>query len=290
MSELKSHRPTHDFLICIDSDGCAFDSMEIKHKECFIPNIIQYWKLQAISKYARQAAEFVNLYSKHRGINRFQALTMTFDLLGEWDVVKRRGVSVPAVPSLRRWIQEESRLGNPALEAYCKSHDDTEMHQALAWSKAVNRSVEEMVEGVPPFPYVRESLAKAAAKADLLVCSATPQEALIREWKEHGIDKHVFAIAGQEQGSKKEHIAAAGKGKYDPSRILMIGDAPGDMSAARANGACFFPIVPNREEESWERFHGEAMGRFFDGQYAGAYEAGLVAEFEASLPDTPPWK
>ena len=45
--------------------------MELKHKECFIPNTINYWGLQGVSKYAREAAEFVNLYSKSRGVNRF---------------------------------------------------------------------------------------------------------------------------------------------------------------------------------------------------------------------------
>ena len=49
--------PKHDFLVAIDSDGCVFDSMEIKHKECFIPNTIKYWNLQPVSKYARRAAE-----------------------------------------------------------------------------------------------------------------------------------------------------------------------------------------------------------------------------------------
>ena len=57
---LLDFNPRHTFLVGIDSDGCAFDTMEIKHKECFIPNIIQYWDLQPVSKYARQAAEFVN--------------------------------------------------------------------------------------------------------------------------------------------------------------------------------------------------------------------------------------
>ncbi len=38
--------PKHDFLVGIDSDGCAFDTMELKHKECFIPNIINYMELQ----------------------------------------------------------------------------------------------------------------------------------------------------------------------------------------------------------------------------------------------------
>mgnify|MGYP001014095918 FL=1 len=41
VAALKAHQPQHEFLIAIDSDGCAFDTMEIKHKECFIPNIIR---------------------------------------------------------------------------------------------------------------------------------------------------------------------------------------------------------------------------------------------------------
>ena len=71
--------PQHHFFVGIDSDGCAFDTMEIKHKECFAPNIIKYWNLQAVSKYAREAAEFVNLYSRFRGQNRFPALIMNLD-------------------------------------------------------------------------------------------------------------------------------------------------------------------------------------------------------------------
>ena len=41
-----------EYLVCIDSDGCAFDTMEIKHKECFCPAYINYFGLQAVSKYA----------------------------------------------------------------------------------------------------------------------------------------------------------------------------------------------------------------------------------------------
>ena len=77
--------PQHDFLVGIDSDGCAFDTMELKHKECFIPNTINYYNLQAVSKYAREAAEFVNLYSKSRGVNRFPALLETLDERGTLD-------------------------------------------------------------------------------------------------------------------------------------------------------------------------------------------------------------
>ena len=38
--------PHCPFLVGIDSDGCAFDTMELKHKECFIPVTINYWELQ----------------------------------------------------------------------------------------------------------------------------------------------------------------------------------------------------------------------------------------------------
>jgi phosphoglycolate phosphatase-like HAD superfamily hydrolase len=290
LERLKNHVATKKCFIAIDSDGCAFDTMEIKHKECFIPNIIKHWDLQAVSKYARAAAEFVNLYSKWRGINRFPALVMTFDLLSEWDKVIQRGVTMPEVPNLRRWIETESKLGNPALKAYCDTHDELDMQQALRWSKGVNDSVTDIVKGVPPFPYVRESLRKAVEVADVLVCSATPGEALVREWQEHEIDEYPFAIAGQELGKKNEHIAMCTEGRYEKSNMLMIGDAPGDMKAARANGALFYPINPGEEDASWKRFYDEALDRFIDGTYAGSYEAGLITEFDSYLPDTPPWK
>jgi phosphoglycolate phosphatase-like HAD superfamily hydrolase len=288
---LREHRPKFEFLICIDSDGCAFDTMELKHKECFIPNIIKHWNLQAVSKYAREAAEFVNLYSKWRGINRFPALVDAFDLLAERPEVLARGYVAPEIPNLRKWLETESKLGNPALEAYCADHDDPDMHQALAWSKAVNVTVADIVSsGLPPFPYFRESLEKAGQRADLMVCSATPVDALTEEWDGQDLSKHVFTIAGQEQGKKAEHIALASEGRYEKSNILMIGDAPGDRKAAEANGALFYPINPGHEDLSWKRFNEEAVDKFFDGSYAGDYEAKVIDEFEQYLPDTPPWK
>jgi len=290
-AELKNHRPKHEFLVCIDSDGCAFDSMEIKHKECFIPNIIKFWGLQPVSKYTRAAAEFINLYSKWRGVNRFPALIHTFDLLERWDAVKARGVEIPKAPNLRKWIETESKLGNPALESYVHNHPgEDDMALALSWSSGVNVMIADLVRGLQPFPLVRESLETANARADCFVCSGTPQATLQQEWRENDIERFVFTIAGQEQGKKSEHIEMASSGRYDSDKILMIGDAPGDMNAARANNAHFYPINPGGEEASWKRLYEEALPRFFDGSYGGAYEQEVVSEFEAMLPDTPPWE
>lgn len=287
---LAEMQPQHRFFVGIDSDGCAFDTMEIKHKEGFCPNTIKHWDLQPVSKYAREAVEFVNLYSKWRGINRWPALVMVFDLLRERPEVKARGVQVTQAAKLREFMASGKPLSNDGLKAYMAEHPDPELDKAMAWTKGVNATIADLVHGVPPFPYVRESLEALQEQADVVVVSATPGEALAREWEEHGIAKYARVIAGQELGTKKQHLAMAAKGKYPSDHILMIGDAPGDMEAARANGALFFPVNPGHEDASWERFSTEGLARVLAGTFAGAYEAALVAEFERLLPDTPPWK
>ncbi len=280
--------PKHKFLIGIDSDGCAFDTMELKHKECFIPQIINHYGLQGVSKYAREAAEFVNLYSKSRGINRFPALIETLEWLQKRPEVQARGVKITMPQGLVEWIKVETKLANPALAKAADSSGHPDLKQALAWSKEVNDAVEKIVRWVPPFPYLRESLEKLKDKADLLVVSATPTEALKREWEEHDLAKYVVAICGQEMGTKKELLGVSKK--YQPNHTLMIGDAPGDYKAAQGNSALFFPINPGAEEASWKRFHDEASDRFIAGTFAGEYQQQLLTEFDSYLPERPPWE
>jgi phosphoglycolate phosphatase-like HAD superfamily hydrolase len=279
--------PKYAYLVGIDSDGCAFDTMELKHKECFIPNIINYYELQGVSKYAREAAEFVNLYSKSRGLNRFPALIEALEWLQKRPEVKARGVEINIPESLHGWIKRETKLGNPALEKEVHKSGDRELALALKWSKAVNKSIENMVRHVPPFPYVRESLKKLCHQADVLVVSATPHEALKREWEEHDLTRHVALICGQEIGTKKEMLGAAQK--YPAGHTLMIGDALGDYQAAMANRALFFPINPGAEEASWKRFFEEGADRFLSGKFSDEYQSQLLAEFHAFLPERPPW-
>jgi phosphoglycolate phosphatase-like HAD superfamily hydrolase len=280
--------PKHDFLVGIDSDGCVFDSMELKHKECFIPAFINHYELQGVSKYAREAAEFVNLYSKSRGANRFPALIEQLDWLRRRPEVKARGIRVARPDGLIQWAAKESKLGNPALEKAVAGAGDLDLKQALAWSVAVNKAIADMVRGVPPFPLVRECLERFAGRADMLVCSQTPNAALEAEWAEHDLSKFVLAICGQEIGSKKESLAAAKQ--YPTNHTLMIGDAPGDHKAAAANNCLFFPINPGAEEASWRHLHDEGIRRFFDGTFAGEYQQQLLDEFDTFLPERPPWR
>ena len=276
-----------DFFIAIDSDGCVFDTMEIKHKECFCPATIKHFALQSVSKYAREVWEFVNLYSPKRGTNRFPALVAVLDLLRMRRKVIDRGAAVPTLPTLKHWIANEQKLGNPALEK--ASHKSDELRKVHDWSIEVNRRVANMVYGIPPFPMVRESLTRARQVADLIVSSGTPLGALHREWDEHALTPLVKRIAGQEDGTKTQHLTAAAANKYAPDRMLMIGDAPGDLKAAQNVQAFFYPIIPGQEDISWHKFHEEALDRFLSGRYAGAYQVSLIQDLNRALPSRPPW-
>jgi phosphoglycolate phosphatase-like HAD superfamily hydrolase len=202
--------------------------------------------------------------------------------------VKARGFAPPRSAGLTHWTQRESKLGHPALEKAIAETGDTDLRQAYDWSLAVNHSIAEMVRGVPPFPNVRECLQRFASEADMIVCSQTPQAALDAEWNEHDLAGFVHAICGQERGSKQQVLQEASQ-QYSADSTLMIGDAPGDQSAAAANHCLFFPINPGQEEASWRRLLDEGIGRFFSGTFAGDYQRQLIDEFERLLPDRPPW-
>ncbi len=280
----------HEVLICVDSDGSAFDTMEVKHKLCFIPETVRCWELEPIARYACSAWEFVNLYSRYRGTNRFPALVRTFDLLRQWPDARRGQAVIPDLESLRGWSAREPRLGSPALEAEAARTGDRILARTLAWSESVNRAVVERASDVPPFRFVRESLEAVHEWADIVVCSGAPNRALEHEWRTHGLAALAAGIAGQEMGSKAEQVGSVmAAGRYSPGKVLMVGDAPGDLDAARASGARFYPIEAGAEESSWEEFFRGAASRFRDGEYSDSEEAARILRFEQRLPETPWW-
>ena len=293
--KLEEFRPTKDYLVCIDSDGCVFDTMGIKQRECFTPWMIAYFGLQPVAQAARECKEFADLFSKTRGANRHITIKRILtELLPEHPLVKRRSFKVPQLPHYFAWVEDsKSVLSNDGLREAIENAPSEEARRefelVLAWSERVNWAIKEIVKGIPPFPGVREALERIRERADIVVVSQTPIEALEREWDEHEIYEYAALICGQEMGTKSQHIAATSN-HYSKDHVLMVGDAPGDLKAARDNGVLFYPVVPGEEEDSWKRFNEEALDRFFSGTYAGEYEWELIEEFEAALPERPPWE
>lgn len=289
---LLNMNPTKEFLVCVDSDGCVFDNMDLKHKECFCPATVNIWGLQSVSRYARESAEFVNLYSKTRGVNRFPALIRTLELLGARKEAQERGYVCPDLTPLKKWVAETVSLSAKGIQRYAEDHGGTMdpiLATAARWSAEVDENIERIVHDVAPLPGVKETLAKIAEFADIVIVSATPHEAIVREWGAQGLLDHITVVAGQELGTKQECIRKAMEGKYSADKVLMVGDAPGDHDAAVANGVLYYPIIPGQEIESWSLLRTEAVDKFRCNEYEGAYMMNLINNFDRVLKEKPEW-
>ena len=274
MSALDDYKRNHSFAVCVDSDGCAMDTMNIKHIRCFGPCMVAEWGLEARRDEILKRWNEINLYSGTRGINRFKGLAMA---LSE---INAQYTPIDGVGELQAWTDTAAELSNDAVGKEAARHPI--FGKALAWSQAVNRSIEALPrEEVKPFAGVKEALAAAHERADVIVVSSANPEAVRDEWRRFGLLEHVDLLCTQEMGSKAYCISRLKEKGY--GAILMCGDAPGDEAAAVQNGVLYFPILVNHEAESWKQFTEEALSRFLEGSYAGAYQEEQRRRFRDNL-------
>ena len=276
MSALDDFTRKQRFAVCVDSDGCAMDTMNIKHFRCFGPCMVEEWGLQRWEKPILDRWNVINLFSLTRGINRFKGLAMA---LGE---INAQYTPVDGIEALQAWADSAPELSNDAVEKEAFRHPI--FQKALAWSRAVNRSIEALPpEEVKPFEGVKEALAAAHTQADVVVVSSANPEAVRKEWQRFGLLDHVDLICTQEMGSKAYCIRRLAEKGYAPEEILMCGDAPGDEAAAAENRVLYFPILVRHEAESWMQFVSEALPRFLGGAYAGEYQEEQLRRFRDNL-------
>jgi phosphoglycolate phosphatase-like HAD superfamily hydrolase len=276
-----------DFLVGVDSDGCVFDTMVVKQHQHFHPLILSHWGLEPLRKEVCTMADYINLRSPLRGSNRFVALYKTFELVMQTRAFNASGIELPWVEPLGRWIALEPKLTHDQLEKAIES--EPELRSVLEWSIAVNRDISENMQPIPSFDGVGEALAVLRERADLVVVSLSPHHALQQEWGGAGFDRLVDRIAGLDLGSKPHQLELAiEQGGYELDRVLLMGDSPGDLKAARECGVCFFPTLPGKESESWRQFVEEEFERFLQGVYRGEVEQAHIADFENLLQDSPP--
>lgn len=265
------------FLVCIDSDGCAIDTMDAKHKLCFAPLMVEKWHMEAHRAEAEEIWNHISLYSMDRGINRFKGLEMTLK-----ECVKR-GFLQEDLTDFSSWLRETDVFSNGSLEKRAGREKSPILEKVLDWSITSNQAI----AALPPsqaFDGVKETLALMSGQAELAVVSSANREAVEAEWNRHGLLPFVKEVMAQDSGSKAACIARLMKeGGFDGDHVLMIGDAPGDQKAAERNGALFFPSIIRRETKSWKRLREEGFDRFVAGTYRGAYADGLAEEFLEAL-------
>lgn len=281
MKTLESFVKKQDYLLCVDSDGCAMDTMDVKHIECFGPCMIELYGLREHREEVQKVWNEVNLYRLTRGINRFPALVLVLKTLEERNICK---IEKP-YDALASWTENTNELSARSLEAEIEKGGEgaEQLKVALSWSLAVNRAIAALPETHGAYPGVEEALSAVSHSADIAVVSSANGGALEAEWTRTGLVEHIDALLGQEYGSKAHCIEKLAERGYDKNKIIMVGDAPGDLRAAEKNGVLFYPILVGKEEFSWKRLQDEAFPKFLDGSFEGEYQRALIDEFYANL-------
>lgn len=261
MKELEHFVRRKDFLICVDSDGCAMDTMNVKHDRCFGPCMVKEWALEPWADCVLKRWNEINLYSVTRGVNRFLGLAQALQ------EINAAYCTIPGLEELIQWTNSAKELSNDTLRQACAGATGPCMAKALAWSEHVNRQIDALpAEDKKAFPGVADGLGAAHRLADIAVVSSANWEAVEEEWNRCGILGSVDVLCCQDTGNKAHCIGELMKLGYRPDRALMVGDAPGDQKAAQKNGVLFYPILVRKEAESWRVFP-EIVQAFVQGQY-----------------------
>ena len=267
-----------DFLICIDSDGCAIDTMDIKHIKCFGPCMITEWNLEKWRKTILDSWNEVNLYTLTRGINRFKGLAVALTEIND------KYIKIEGLDEFLKWTEETLELSNESLEAELEKTNNICIKSALEWSKAVNKSIDLLSDDEKcPFEGVKEAIIAAKKIADIAIVSSANEKAVLDEWSHNGLLENVDIVLTQNIGSKAYCISKLIEKGYDRTKVLMVGDALGDLKAAESNEVLYYPIMVKKEKDSWERFTKEALEKFIGDLYIGEYQEKVINEFRLNL-------
>lgn len=281
MSIFDDFKKKHDYLVCVDSDGCVMDTMNCKHFHCFGPCMVKEWELENWQDEILNRWNVINLFSMTRGINRFKGLAMALkEIDGKYTEIK-------GVDALLSWTETAPALSNDGV---CKAIDTAKTEdeklifkKALAWSKAVNIAIVNLDESLKiPFEFALEGLDEAHKFADVAIVSSANRDAVEEEWEKFGLLKHTDICLAQDVGSKAACIEKMLEFGYDRSKVLMVGDALGDSDAAKKNGVYYYPILVNHEKQSWDELISTGFKKLVEGDYSD-YAAQKEKEFLANL-------
>lgn len=271
-------KKSKDYLICVDSDGCAMDTMNSKHIKCFGPCMVEEWKLEKWQEAVLKRWNEINLYTMTRGINRFLGLSQALEEINE------QYVPIEGVGELKAWVEHAPELSNDALKKEIEATQSPVLKKALQWSKSVNERIQTLEESdKQPFEGVKDALSYAHHFADVAIVSSANLQAVMEEWNTHGLLEHTDIVLAQDAGSKAHCIEELLKKGYDRDKVMMTGDAPGDYKAAETNGVFYYPILVRHEADSWREFQEEAVSRLVGGSYGGAYQQAKIEAFLKNL-------
>jgi FMN phosphatase YigB (HAD superfamily) len=266
-------------IIAVDSDGTVLDAMTPKHRHAFAPALIDVWQIkQNTDATASELFLNINLRSRHRGANRFEALGL---FLREWQ--KNPSAELPSLAAYFAWLDSGAARSESSLETALAAHPgDIAVARALAWSREVNRRCATLPPPVP-FAGAAAALCEAEARAQVVVVSGGNGKAIRSEWQHAGLAHFAGDFLTQEAGAKTAILKQLAARAGSPQRVLMLGDSLLDDEAAIAAGCPFFPIIPGVEHDSWDAFRLDALPAFIAGEWPPPAAARWLEDFHSTL-------
>ena len=201
MSSLDDFNRKKRFAVCVDSDGCAMDTMNIKHIRCFGPCMVEEWGLEAWRRPILDRWNEINLYSGTRGINRFKGLAMALT------EINRQYTPIDGIERLSAWAEEAPELSNDAVGKMVPKH--TIFEKALHYmgftpgQKLLGTKVDYVFLGACTNGRIEDfrafaSIVKGRQKAADVIAWLVPGSwAVDKQIREEGLDK-ILEAAGFE--------------------------------------------------------------------------------------------
>lgn len=270
-SQLIQGSKMKEFVFCIDSDGCAMDTMTFKHQLYFGPIAAKVFNISDADNFVREWNE-TNLYRLTRGINRFVGLKEALEK-----------AKVKGMDNFYNWVLNTKSYSNESLKAEIDLKQTEDLKLALKWSNLVNEAIKNHPIKAKSFKGVFDCLKKYHQIADIYVVSSANKQAVLEEFENEGLTAFVREIYCQDKGKKEDIIKMLIEAGYDQTKMIMIGDALGDLKAAKVNNIRFYPILANKEVESWSLFKDKYADAFLKGDLDDLMQLSLIESFENNL-------
>lgn len=259
------------YVFCVDSDGCAMDTMTYKHQLFFGPLAADVFDVEEREAFLKEWDK-INLYSKTRGVNRYVGLVMGLEF-----------AKIPNIENLKQWVETTYSLSNASLEEAIAENPSDDLKKALEWSNQVNSNIKNHEGDALAFPGALEGLDTLHELGKVFVVSSANKEAVEEEWNDQGLMSHIDDLYCQDRGKKEDVIASLILQGYAPEKIMMIGDSPGDLAAAQQNGVAFYPILVGDEAKSWEELANSVGKAFVEGNFTEENQEQVIAQFWHNL-------
>lgn len=265
---MKNEKEHNRKIICVDSDGCVMDTMNVKHERFFGPLAAEVFEIEEVDEFMSIWNQ-VNLYSVKRGVNRFVGLVISLELFGYKQDISR----------LKKWVETTPKLSNGSLKKEIESAPCEDLQRALKWSEQINHVIMELTWQGAPFPRVKNALHTLSQSVDLAVVSSCHHDTIEYEWKKHGLLQYVRYVFGQEEGRKVECLQQLIHMGYQKENILMVGDSLVDLQAAKDNDIAFYPILFGQENKSWNELSNYVLDSFLNDQYQKEFQTEAIYQF-----------